>query len=173
MTSSHLLRPFNASQLGLAVGGSDVVVFASAGDRRLGPSGLVHLPTLLGRLASLGAGISTLVFVDELLPDGALLGRVDDMLLVYPDLGTAALAQWVPATEALKVVADGRIERGIDRSGTVAVRCPEVVDRAALTRALDTTTATMWVNPTAEIARAGGRVTLFEPSMLPVWLQSL
>lgn len=173
MVSSHLIRPFSASQLGLAAADDDVVVFASGAERRLGPSSLVHLPTLHGRLAALGPAVTTIVFVDDALPDGATLGRVDDMLLVYPDLQAQALVQWVPATEALKLVTKGRIERGIDRTGAITVRCPEVVDRASLTAALDSTEASMWINPTAEVARAGGRVALFEPSMLPTWLQSL
>lgn len=171
MSSPHLLRPFNAAQLSLVSGDQGVAVFGVMGGRFAGPSVLVHLPTARARLDQLSPDVDTIVFIDEPLPEPATVGRIDDMLAVFSDLGVEALSQWLPATEALKLGREGVVERGVDRSTVVAVRCPEVIDRQALARALAEENTDNWVSPTAAVARSGGRVALFEPSMVPDWLQ--
>lgn len=170
MSSPHLLRPFNAAQLNLVSGDHSVAVFGVTGGRFAGPTVLVHLPTARARLDQLAPEVEVVVFTDEALPEPATVSRIDDMLAVFPDLGVDALTQWLPATEALKLGSGGIVERGVDRSTVVAVRCPEVIARAPLTRALASEDQETWVSPTATISRHGGKVAFFEPSMVPDWL---
>lgn len=170
MSSPHLLRPYTASQLGLVAGDESIVVLGATSGRFAGPSVLVHLPTARSRLDSLARNAEVVVFTDEPHPDPATVSVIDDMLAVFPETGADALTRWVPATEALKVDENGRIARGVDRSTVIAVRCPEVISRKALSRALDGAGSGQWISPTAEVARSGGRVRLFEPGMVPEWL---
>lgn len=170
MSSPHLLRPYNAAQLSLVSGDDRVAVFGVMGGRFAGPSVLVHLPTARARLDQLAPHVETVVFTDEPLPEPATVSRIDDMLAVYPELGVDALTQWLPATEALKLASDGVVASAVDRSTVAAVRCPEVIDRGILTRALAEQWDDNWVSPTAAVARIGGRVAYFEPSMIPDWL---
>lgn len=170
MSSPHLLRPFSAAQLSLVSADHRVAVFGVMGGRFAGPSVLVHLPTARARLDQLASDVEVVVFTDEPLPEPVTVSRIDDMLAVFPDLGVDALTQWLPATEALKLASGGVIESTVNRSTVVAVRCPEVIDRAALTRALEEVDGEQWVNPTAAVARIGGRVAFFEPDMVPDWL---
>lgn len=134
------------------------MVFAVMGGRFAGPTALVHLPTLRQRLDSLPGYIETLAFIDEPVPDGATIGTVDDMIETFLDLGVDALAQYVPASEAIKRVTADRVSEAVDRSSLVAARAPEVVKRTALDRAVDRPLVAQWVNPTAVIARTGGSV---------------
>lgn len=172
MASPHLLRPYNAAQLSLVSGDHRVAVFGVMGGRFAGPSVLVHVPTAGARLDQLGPEVEVVVFTDEPLPEPATVSRIDDMLAVFPDMEVDALAQWLPATEALKLASGGMIERGVDRSTVVAVRCPEVIDRRMLARALQALERENWVSPTASVARIGGTVAFFEPTMVPDWLHS-
>jgi hypothetical protein len=172
MASPHLLRPYTAAQLSLVSGDERVAVFAVLSSRFAGPSVLVHVPTARSRLDWLANQVEVVVFVDEPIPEPATVSRIDDMLTVFPDLDVDALTQWLPATEALKSTRDGIIQRGIDRSGVAAVRCPEVVRRSTLARGLDAAGDETWLNPTAAVASVGGSVAFFEPSMLPDWLRT-
>lgn len=172
MASPHLLRPYTAAQLSLVSGDERVAVFAVLSGRHAGPSVLVHVPTARSRLDWLASQVEVVVFVDEPIPEPATVSRIDDMLTVFPELGVDALTQWLPATEALKLTQDGIIRRGVDRSGVAAVRCPEVIRRPALARALDAAGDENWLNPTAAVAATGGSVAFFEPSMLPDWLRA-
>lgn len=172
MASPHLLRPYTAAQLSLVSGDHRVAVFGVSGGRFAGPSVLVHVPTAQARLDWLAPDVETVVFSDESLPDPATISRIDDMLAVFPDLEAVALTQWLPATEALKVERGGVIERGVDRSAVAAVRCPEVIARLTLARALASCGESVWVNPTAAVAAIGGDVAFFEPNMVPDWLRS-
>lgn len=162
MTSPHLLRPFSSRQLSLVEGEGRVVAFGVLGGRYSGPSVEVHAPTLLRRVTELPRSIATVVFFDEPVPDGATVGTIDDMLAVYAETDDIeVLIQYVPATEAVKRVDAGVVEEGIDRSSLVAVRCPEVIDRRALEASLPGIEDRIWVNPTALVATAGGRVALY------------
>lgn len=169
MSSPHLIRPYSAAQLGLVSGDETVVVFTVLGDRFSGPSVLVHVPTVRSRLEWLDSVVSTVVFVDEPVPDGATLSGIDDMLTVYADLDCDALARVVTSTEALKRVEHGHIVGAVDRSTVVAATCPEIVDRRRLESALSGDE--VWANPTAELARSGGIVRFYEPSMRPIWMR--
>lgn len=174
MSSPHLIRHFTAAQLSLVADHQGVAVLAAGGDRYGGTAVLAHLPTLRWRLDWLDGAVTTVVVIDDVLPDAATIGRIDDMVTVYLDLEVDALTDWVPATEALKVERDGVVDHGVDRSDVVSGRCPVVFDRAVLTRAVTAADDdVIWIDPTAAVARAGGRVALFEPSMLPSWLQTL
>lgn len=172
MSTPHLLRPYTANQLSLVHGDERVVVFGVAGGRYAGPSVMVHLPTLRSRIDWLAPAVETVVFSDEILPEPSTVSRIDDMLAVYPTLEVEALAQSLPATEALKQISNGIVARGVDRSAIAAVRSPEVTDRATLERGLAAADSEGWASPTALASRAGGRVAFFEPSMVPEWLQS-
>ena len=141
------------------------MVFAVLGGRFAGPSALAHLPTLARRLEELPAAIDTLVFIDEPLPDAATVSLIDDMVAVFPELGVDVLAVPVPVTEAVKRVEGDRVAEGIDRSALAAVRAPEVLRRAALEEALPGVAGELWVNPTAVVARAGGRIRFYRPGI--------
>lgn len=171
MSTPHLLRPYTASQLSLVHGDERVVVFGVAGGRYAGPSVLVHLPTLRSRLDWLAPSVDTVVFIDEILPEPSTVSRIDDMLAVFPSVGAEALTQSLPATEALKQISDGVVERGVDRSAVFAVRGPEVTDRPTLTRGLEMASVEGWASPASLVGRAGGRIAFFEPTMVPDWLQ--
>lgn len=170
MSSPHLIRPYTAAQLSLVSGDHRVSVFAVQSGRFAGPSVLVHLPTARSRVDWLAPEVDTVVITDEPLPEPATVSRIDDMLAVFAELEADVLAQWLPATEALKLSSDGTIVQGVDRSTVVAVRCPEVIDRHALARGLEAAGDEGWVSPTAAVARVGGKVALFEPTMVPDWL---
>ncbi len=163
VSSPHLLRPYTATQLGLVAGEEEVAVLCATSGRFAGPSVLVHLPTARTRLDWLSSGVEVVVFLDEPHPDPATTSTIDDMLAAFAETDAAALTRWSPVTEALKVEKDRMILRGIDRGSVVAVRCPEVIARDALTVAMETAGAEQWVNPTAEVSRSGGKVRLFEP----------
>lgn len=162
MTSPHLLRPFSSRQLSLVEGDGRVVAFGVLGGRYAGPSVEVHAPTLVRRVTELPRSIATVVFFDEPVPDGATVSTIDDMLAEFVQCqDVEVLIQYVAATEAVKRVDGGIVEEGIERSSLVAVRCPEVVDRRALESALPSIGERLWVNPTAIVAAAGGRVALY------------
>ena len=168
MTSPHLLRPFSSRQLSLVEGEGRVVAFGVLGGRYAGPSVEVHAPTLIRRVTELPRSIATVVFFDEPVPDGATVATIDDMLAVFVESsGVEALIQYVAATEAVKRVDSGVVEEGIDRSALVAVRCPEVIDRRSLEEALPVIGDRIWVNPTAMVATAGGRVALYGGAVTP------
>lgn len=173
MASPHLIRQYNATQLSLVAPERTVAVLAVAGERYAGSAVLVHLPTLRSRLDWLPDEVDTVVVVDELLPDAATVGRIDDMLTVFPDAGGDLLSQWVPATEALKVERGGLVEQGVDRSDVVTLKPPLVVGRPQLSAAIRSAPDVVWVDPAAEVARMGGTIVLYEPSMLPSWLRGL
>lgn len=172
MASPHLLRPYTAAQLSLISGDHRVIVFGVSGDRHAGPTTLVHLPTARSRVEWLHPDVEVVVFTDEPMPDPAAVSRIDDMLSVFPDLEVDSLAQSLPATEALKLAEGDRLVGGVDRSQVAAVRCPEVIARTSLARALEAATERAWISPTAEVARIGGRVAFFEPAMLPDWMRA-
>lgn len=170
MASPHLLRPYTAAQLSLVNGGDSVAVFSVLSGRFAGPSCLVHVPTARARLDWLPERVEVVVFTDEAIPDPATVSRIDDMLAVFAELDSDSLTQWLPATEALKLTDEGVIRRAVDRDGVGAVRCPEVIRRSTLSRALDAAGDETWVNPTAVVAATGGSVVFYEASMLPDWL---
>jgi hypothetical protein len=173
MASPHLIRQYNATQLSLVAHDRTVAVLAVAGERYAGSAVLVHLPTLRSRLDWLPAEVDTVVVVDELLPDAATVGRVDDMLTVFSDAGADLLSQWVPATEALKLEQGGLVGHAVDRTDVVSLKPPLVVRRLRLGEAIRTAPDVTWVDPAAEVARVGGTIVLYEPSMLPSWLRGL
>jgi|FLYL01.1.fsa_nt_gi hypothetical protein len=158
MTSPHLLRPFSSRQLSLVAGDDGVTVFAVLGGRYAGPSVEAHVPTLVQRALSLPRPVHTVVFVDEPLPDAALVALVDDMVADFLDSDLDALAQAAPVSEAVKRVEHGRIVEGIERSTLMAVRAPEVIGRRALERAVTVAGNRLWANPTALVAETGGRI---------------
>lgn len=137
------------------------------GGRFAGPSVQVHAPTLARRVEELPRHIDTVVFIDEPVPDGAVVATVDDMVAEFAELGVDVLARSVGATEAIKRVEGDEIREGIDRSTLVSVRAPEVIRRAALERAVGTLGETLWVNPTALVAAAGGKVALHGRPLAP------
>lgn len=167
MMSPHLLRQFSSRQLSLVEGDGQVVAFGVLGGRYVGPSVEVHAPTLTHRVNELPRTIRTVVFFDEPVPDAATVSTIDDMLAVYEQLAVDALVQYVAATEAVKRVEDDLVAEGIDRSALVAIRCPEVIDRLALDRAVRALTDELWVNPTARVAEVGGAVALYGGPLVP------
>lgn len=165
MVSPHLLRPFTSRQLSLVAGDGQVMVFAVLGGRFAGPTVLVHHPTLLHRMDTLPRHIRTVVFIDEPIPDAATVALVDDMIDLFEELDVDALAQHVPASEAVKRVHGRRILEGVDRSALAAVRAPEVIRRSALEQALHAT-ANQWVSPTYLVAAGGGTVRFAGPGAM-------
>jgi hypothetical protein len=164
-----MLRPFSARQLHLVAGDGRVVAFAVLGDRRRGPSVDVHVPTLLRRMRDLAPDIDTVVFFDEPVPDGALVALIDDMVDAFTERDCDALAVGVTTTEAVKWVEDDRVVSAVDRARLVTVRCPEVVRRAVLDRALSHLTDQTWVNPTELVVAAGAGLHIYDPvSRTPV-----
>lgn len=159
MTSPHLLRPFSARQLSLL--DDDVVTFAVLGGRFAGPSVQAHAPSLIRRITGLPHSIHTVVFIDVPVPDAAILATIDDMLAEFAQNPTDVLASYVPATEAVKRVEEGRIAEGITRNALVSIRCPEVISRRALSAGVDQLGDRQWVNPTAIVAANGGKVRLY------------
>lgn len=107
--------------------------------------------------------IQTVVFFDEPVPDGALVALIDDMVDEFTERSDDVLAIGLPATEAVKWVADGFIVSEVDRSRLVTVRCPEVVRRDLLDDALETLVDQTWVNPTHLVVSRGGRLRIYEP----------
>jgi 2-C-methyl-D-erythritol 4-phosphate cytidylyltransferase len=162
LMSPHLLRPYSPRQLSLVEGGDGVALFAVMGGRYAGPSVEVHAPTLARRVADLGQSIETVVFFDQPVPDGAMVSTIDDMLGHFEAVEADALVQFVPVTEAVKRVEREVVLEGMDRTSLVAVRCPEVIDRAVLTAAMSRIGDEQWVNPTALIASAGATIALYD-----------
>lgn len=171
MSSPHLIRHYNATQLSLVAHDRHVAVLAVSGERYAGTAVLVHLPTLRSRLDWLEPDVEDVVVVDELLPDAATVGHIDDMLAAFSDLSVDVLSRWVPATEALKVEDGGMVAGRVDRSDVVSLRPPTVFDRSRLTEAITACEDMTWVDPAGVVARAGGTIALYEQSMLPTWLR--
>lgn len=160
MASPHLLRPFSSRQLSLVAGGGGVMCFGVLGGRYAGSTVQVHAPTLSLRVAQLPRDVHTVVFFDDPMPDGATVATIDDMLTEYEAVDVDVLVQSRAATEAVKRVDGTVIAEGIERSTLVSVRCPEVMDRAILTRAVDGIAERQWVNPTALMSEVGARISI-------------
>ena len=137
------------------------MVFAVLGGRHVGPSLQVHVPTAARLLDRLPRHIEAVVFIDEPVPDAALISLIDDMVAEHEATGVDAVANFVPAVEAMKRVEDGRVLEGIDRSKLVSVRPPEVLTRRAMQDAIRSLDAGLWVNPAALISRSGGSLRLY------------
>ncbi len=162
MVSPHLLRPFSSRQLSLVSGDGKVLVFAVLGGKFAGPSVQVHVPTLARRVEQLPRHIDTVVFIDEPVPDGAVVATIEEMLVEFEDSPADVLAHYVPATEAVKRVESEVVVEGIDRSSLVSVRSPELIRRPVLERSVDKAGNLAWVNPTALVASTGATVSLFD-----------
>jgi 2-C-methyl-D-erythritol 4-phosphate cytidylyltransferase len=113
-------------------------------------------------MADLGDSITTVVFFDQPVPDGAMVATIDDMLGHFEVVEADALVQFAPITEAIKRVEREVVLEGLDRSSLVAVRCPEVIDRAVLAAAMGRLGDEQWVNPTALIAAGGAGIALYD-----------
>ncbi len=159
MMSSHLLRQYGARQLSLVEGGDDVVVMGTG--RMSGSTLEVHAPTLLRRLEDLSKVVEWIAFVDSLVPDGATLAVVDDMLAAMENRSEDGLVQFREATEAVKRVEAGTVVSGVDRSGLVSVRSPELLRRSALVASASAVGERIWVNPTAILVESGFEVALY------------
>lgn len=165
MTSPHLIRPFSARQLSLL--DDDVVTFAVLGGRFAGPSVQAHAPSLIRRVSALPPSIHTVVFIDVPVPDAAILATIDDMIAHFDRSSADVLASHLPATEAVKRVEGDLIVEGIPRNTLVSIRCPEVIDREALSSAMQALGDRQWVNPTAAVAADGGTVRLYDRPLVP------
>ncbi len=155
-----------SSDVGLS---SDVVAFQvnPTGDED-GPGTLVHVETLVRKLAELPARVGVVVFIDG--SEGSIGDRVAPhqlklMLSEYAKRKVHALVRHVMATEAVKHVDGDVVTTGVDRSSLVAVRSPEIIDRTVLERALVAVGDRIWVSPTALVAAVGGVVALFAGSL--------
>src|SRR5690606_10850242 len=162
-----LLRPYTSRQLSLISGDGQVMVFAVLGGRCAGPTVLVHHPTLLHRMDTLPRHIRTVVFIDEPIPDAATVALVDDMVELFEQLDVDALAQHVPASEAVKRVRGSRILEGVAPRRPSEVRTPEVIRRGALVRAV-CSAAEQWVGPTHLVDLPGGSVRFAGPGAVVV-----
>jgi len=114
------------------------------------------------RVEQLPRSIDTVVFIDEPVPDGAIVAAIDDMLVAFEESGADVLAHFAPATEAVKRVEGNIVVEGIDRSALVSVRSPEVIRKPALERAVERVGQIQWVNPTALVAAHGAVVELYD-----------
>lgn len=159
MVSPHLLQPFSARQLSLVAGNDRVMVFSILGGRWLGPTALAHAPTLGRRTAELPGDIEVVAFIDEPIPEPATVSMLDDMI---SELRADGIARRVAVTEAIKRVVDDRVGESVDRSALSLIRCPEVIRKPALEKAIGSIGARMWVNPSALVVEAGGSVELIE-----------
>jgi hypothetical protein len=157
----QLVRSFSSRQLSLVAGHGRVVVFAVLGGRYLGRSLQIHVPTASRLLDQLPPDIETVVFIDEPVPDAALISLIDDMVAERATRHVDAVVNFVPAVEAVKRVDGDRVAEGIDRSNLVGVRPPEVLDRKAIHEAIRGLGSRMWANPSALLAAAGGSLALF------------
>ena len=164
MDAPQLVRSFSSRQLSLVSGQGRVVVFAVLGGGYIGRSLQVHVPTAARLLERLPAHIDTVVFIDEPVPDAALLSLIDDMIAERAALEVDVVANFVPAVEAVKRVDHDRVLEGIDRSKLVSVRPPEVVGRHGIERAMRSLDDAMWVNPSALVSSSGGTLSLFSGS---------
>ncbi len=154
MLSPHLLRPYSGSQLGLVEAGLGVLVLAAAGSRWVGPTLLVHRPTLEHRVSQSDA--TWVVVVGEPVPEPSTVAQIDDMLAVVTD-DLDGLVATAPFTEAVKEVEGDRVVRPVDRTSLVRIRPPEVLRRSALTAALGGV-EDLWVNAAHLVLAAGGTV---------------
>ncbi len=157
MLSPHLLRPYSGSQLGLVEADRRVLVLAAAGSRWVGPTLLVHRPTLEHRVRQSAA--VWVVVVGEPVPEASTVAQVDDMLAVVGD-DLDGLVPTAPFTEAVKRVEGDRVVGAVDRSRLVRIRPPEVLRRSALSAALEGVEDT-WVNAAHLVVVAGGRIAPF------------
>ena len=135
MVGPQLVRSFSSRQLSLVSGGGRVVVFAVLGGRHVGPSLQVHIPTAARLLDRLPGHIETVVFIDEPVPDAALISLIDDMVAAQESTGVDVVANFVPAVE--------------------------VVDRRSMQRAIGAIDGGLWINPAALISSSGGSLQLF------------
>ncbi len=154
MLSPHLLRPYSGRQLGLVEADRDVLVLAAAGSRWVGPTLLVHRPTLEHRV--LQSDAVWVVVVGEPVPEPSTVARVDDMLASVGD-DPDGVVLVAPFTEAVKEVEGDRVVRAVDRSRLVRVRPPEILRRSSLAAALVGVDVS-WVNAAHLVIAAGGRV---------------
>ena len=177
MASPDLLRVIPSRKLGLSADNDRVVVFGVLGGRWLGPTILVHSPTLLLRLDQVADAVDLVAFVEDSSFDAANVATITDMLAV---MGSEdGLVQFQVPAEAMKLtraagsrdgtpptdgVAPGSpvfIRHGIDRSKLVSFRPPEVLRASALVSAVKIPPSELWVNPAGLIAARGGRIETY------------
>ena len=176
MPSPDLLRVIPSRELGLSADIDRVIVFGVLGGRRLGPTILVHLPTLLLRLDQLADAVDLVVFAEDSSFDAANVATITDMLAA---MGSEdGLVQFQVPAEAMKLtraaVSGDRtpptdvppdslvfIRHGIDRSKLVSFRPPEVLRASALVAAVKIPPSELWVNPAGLIAARGGRIETY------------
>jgi hypothetical protein len=168
MSGPGLVQPLSLSALGRF--NDRVVVFGVLGERRSGPTLLVHSPALMVRLDQVDDDVERVVFVDGLVPDAATLAIIDSMLgAIGPQDG---LVQFQLAAEAIKLTREPQvdgvtpqpavlIERGVDRSNVVSFRPPELLRTSALLAALAKPPSEEWVNPAGLIVADGGWIETY------------
>jgi hypothetical protein len=172
MSSSDLLRVIPSQELGLSADIDRVIVFGVGGGRKLGPTILVHSPTLLLRLDQLTDAVDVVVFVEDSPLEPAFVATINDMLSA---MGSEdGLVQFQIPAEAMKLTRDQGsksndvspgslvfISHGVDRSKLVSLRPPEVLRATALIAAVKIPPSELWVNPAGLIAARGGRIETY------------
>lgn len=123
------------------------------------PSGgdplLLSAPALRDALGDLPESTTVVAFGHESSAD------LRPALALLRSTASDAVCRPAPATEAVKLVADGTVIRSVDRRSLFVVRMPEVVRRATLEQVLDQQAGDP-INPTAAVAAAGGRIAFLD-----------
>jgi hypothetical protein len=166
MSSSELLHMFPAEQLGPIKGRDRVVVFGVLGDRRLGPTILVHAPTLRLSLDQLANDVQRVVFIEGSSLDPTTISTIAEMLEA---MGSEdGLVRFETAAEAIKLISGNLsgepapiISRGIERSSVISFRPPEVLRRSSLVAAVSGSRSEPWVDPAGLVAANGGRIQTY------------
>lgn len=153
-------------------------MFGVLGGRRLGPTILVHSPTLLLRLDQLADDVELVAFVEDSPPDAATIATIDDMVATI-SAEDDGLVRFQMAAEAIKLTGEEfpggtaagpalLITGGIDRSTLVSFRPPELLRAFALVAAVARPPSDLWVNPAGLVVANGGRIDLYPRTPFPV-----
>lgn len=143
--------------------GHHAVVLAPTDSKRTDTPLAVHRESLVSCLGGLEDPIDAVVFVDGDHLDDTTLAQIEEM--VDSLAGDEALVLVSPVSDAVKVVHEGVILRGLDRSKLFVAIPPAVVRRTALERALGRS-AKEWINPVTLVALFGGSVSPFPRTKL-------
>lgn len=160
MTPHQTIRQISLGELGLVDYSDRVMALGVVEGRHAGPTVLVQVRGLVACLRELPESIHTVVVLDDPDPDVTLAPMVGDMLAQFGRKEVEVLAMGAPVTEAVKRVRGDLVIGGVSRTSLATIRCPEVIDRASLTAAVEGWEEP-WANPTGLVAARGGRIRLY------------
>ncbi len=137
-----------------------LVIFSTADCHRLGSSPLVPVAELAGALRAVAASQDLVAFVED--DSEHSVSQIGNLIAILEGEQVDGVAVGLPATDSLKRVRNGMVVESVDRTAVLAVGMPQVVRRDHLVQMLDAGSDREHIDPVADLAGLGVRVSLVE-----------